>query len=93
MGISDRILGKKNVTGNRTLRRSRPSFALAGGEVRITGQGLRPHELLRPKVKFGDFEGPGRGQFRRLSRHAGARRAFLARWWSPPTDTSAIRTP
>ena len=35
-----------------------PACALAGGEVRILGSGLRPQELLRPKVKFGEFEGP-----------------------------------
>lgn len=31
-----------------------PVCALPGGEVRITGHGLRPRELRRPEVHFGD---------------------------------------
>jgi sugar lactone lactonase YvrE len=57
MGISDRILGKKNVNGGPRIEMVAPSCALAGGELRISGSGLRPHELQRPKVKFGDHEG------------------------------------
>src|SRR5580698_5661589 len=57
MGFSDRILGKKNVNGGPRIEMVAPSLALAGGELRITGSGLRPHELHRPKVKFGDYEG------------------------------------
>src|SRR5712691_9631131 len=57
MGFSDRILGKKNVNGGPRIEMVAPSLALAGGELRITGSGLRPHDLHRPKVKFGDFEG------------------------------------
>jgi sugar lactone lactonase YvrE len=34
-----------------------PALALAGGEIRITGSGLRPQELRRPKVQFGEVEG------------------------------------
>ena len=34
-----------------------PSAALPGGEVRIVGKSLRPHELRRPQVRFGDVEG------------------------------------
>jgi len=30
---------------------------LPGGEVRITGRGLRPRELRRPEVRFGDVDG------------------------------------
>ena len=56
MGFSDRILGKKHVNGGPRIESVAPAHALAGGEVRITGSGLRPQELLRPKVKFGDFE-------------------------------------
>jgi len=56
MGFSDRILGKKHVNGGPRIDSVAPPHALAGGEIRITGSGLRPHELLRPKVKFGDFE-------------------------------------
>jgi hypothetical protein len=58
MGFSDRILGRKNVNGGPRIEAVSPSLALTGGEVRIIGSGLRPQELLRPKVKFGDFEGP-----------------------------------
>jgi sugar lactone lactonase YvrE len=58
MGFSDRILGRKNVNGGPHIETVAPPCALTGGEVRITGSGLRPQELLRPKVKFGDFEAP-----------------------------------
>ena len=58
MGFSDRILGKKNVNGTPRIETVAPALALAGGEVRIMGSGLRPQELLRPKVKFGDCEAP-----------------------------------
>src|SRR5579871_4772746 len=58
MGFSDRILGRKNVNGGPHIDSVAPECALTGGEVRIKGSGLRPQELLRPKVKFGDFEGP-----------------------------------
>jgi sugar lactone lactonase YvrE len=55
MGISDRILGKKN--GKPHIEMVAPNFALPGGEVRIVGSGLRPAELRRPQVHFGDVEG------------------------------------
>jgi len=57
MGFSDRILGKKNINGGPYIEAVAPALALAGGEVRITGSGLRPQELRRPKVQFGDVEG------------------------------------
>jgi hypothetical protein len=57
MGFSDRILGKKNVNGGPRIEAVAPALALAGGEIRITGSGLRPNELRRPKVQFGDVEG------------------------------------
>jgi sugar lactone lactonase YvrE len=57
MGISDRILGKKNVNGKPHIESVTPAAALAGGEVRINGTGLRPAELKRPRVQFGDMEG------------------------------------
>jgi hypothetical protein len=57
MGFSDRILGKKNVNGGPRIEGVAPALALAGGEIRITGSGLRPQELRRPKVQFGDIEG------------------------------------
>jgi sugar lactone lactonase YvrE len=57
MGFSDRILGKKNVNGGPHIEAVTPSMALAGGEIRISGSGLRPQELHRPRVKFGEIEG------------------------------------
>jgi hypothetical protein len=57
MAFSDRILGKKNVNGGPRIEAVVPDFALAGGEIRISGSGLRPHELRRPKVQFGEMEG------------------------------------
>ncbi len=57
MGISDRILGKKNVNGKPHIEALLPPFALPGGEVRIVGRGLKPHELRRPRVQFGEVEG------------------------------------
>jgi hypothetical protein len=56
MGISDRILGKTHVNGGPRIEMVTPSLALAGGELRISGSGLRPQDLHRPLVKFGDFE-------------------------------------
>ena len=38
MGISDRLLGKKNVNGHPHIEAVHPSAALPGGEVRIIGQ-------------------------------------------------------
>lgn len=58
MGFSDRILGRRNVNGGPHIDAVSPSFALTGGEIRIMGSGLRPQELLRPKVRFGNFEAP-----------------------------------
>lgn len=57
MGISDRILGKKNVNGKPHIESVTPGAALAGGEVRINGSSLRPTELKRPRVQFGAIEG------------------------------------
>jgi sugar lactone lactonase YvrE len=34
-----------------------PPAALTGGEIRISGSGLRPPDLHRPKVQFGEVEG------------------------------------
>ena len=58
MSISDRLLGKKNVNGKPHIEAVAPSFALPGGEVRIIGKSLRPHELQRPSVRFGELEAP-----------------------------------
>jgi sugar lactone lactonase YvrE len=57
MGISDRLLGKKNVNGKPHIAAVQPSAALPGGEVRISGTDLRPAELRRPRVRFGEVEG------------------------------------
>jgi sugar lactone lactonase YvrE len=57
MGFSDRILGRKNLNGGPRIEAVAPSLALAGGELRIIGSGLRPPDLHRPRVKFGDYEG------------------------------------
>jgi hypothetical protein len=57
MSISDRLLGKKNVNGKPHIEAVAPTFALPGGEVRIMGKSLRPHELRRPSVHFGEVEG------------------------------------
>jgi sugar lactone lactonase YvrE len=57
MGFSDRILGKKNVNGGPHIESVSPALALAGGEVRIAGSGLRPQQFQRPRVQFGDVEG------------------------------------
>src|ERR1700693_1959801 len=57
MSISDRLLGKKNANGKPHIEAVAPSFALPGGEVRIIGKSLRPPELRRPSVHFGEIEG------------------------------------
>jgi hypothetical protein len=57
MGISNRLLGKKNVNGKPHILAVQPGAALPGGEVRITGTDLRPSELRRPRVRFGEVEG------------------------------------
>ena len=57
MAISERLLGKKNVNGRPHIDAVHPNAALPGGEIRITGKALRPLELRRPRVQFGDVEG------------------------------------
>jgi sugar lactone lactonase YvrE len=57
MSISDRLLGKKNVNGKPHIDAVVPGLALPGGEIRISGKSLRPHELRRPSVHFGEIEG------------------------------------
>jgi sugar lactone lactonase YvrE len=56
MSISDRLLGKKAVNGKPHIESVAPSLALPGGEVRIIGKSLRPQELRRPVVRFGEVE-------------------------------------
>jgi len=57
MSFSERILGKKNVNGKPHIESIVPAAALPGGEVRISGSGLKPPDLNRPRVQFGDAEG------------------------------------
>ena len=57
MSISERLLGKKNVNGKPHIEAVSPALALPGGEIRIIGKSLRPHELRRPSVHFGEIEG------------------------------------
>ncbi len=57
MGFSERLLGKKNVNGGPHIESVSPVLALAGGEVRIAGSGLRPQQYQRPRVQFGEVEG------------------------------------
>lgn len=51
------MIGKKNVNGQPRIDAVEPRASLPGGEVRIVGSGLRPRELRRPRVRFGDVEG------------------------------------
>jgi IPT/TIG domain len=57
MGLSDRLQGRKNVNGRPRIEAIDPAAVLPGGEVRIIGKGLRPIDLHRPTVKFGEVEG------------------------------------
>jgi sugar lactone lactonase YvrE len=48
---------KTDVSGSPQIDSIEPMCALPGGEVRISGSGLRPRELRRPEVRFGDVDG------------------------------------
>lgn len=52
MGISDTLLGRKNVDGTPYIEAIEPAAALPGGEVRIIGKALKPPSLGRPEVNF-----------------------------------------
>jgi sugar lactone lactonase YvrE len=54
----DRKTGAKNVNGKPHIDAIEPVCALPGAEVRILGSGLGPRELRRPRVSFGDVDGP-----------------------------------
>lgn len=54
--MMDRKTGAKNVNGHPHIESIDPACALPGGEVRILGSGLGPHELRRPKVSFGEVD-------------------------------------
>jgi sugar lactone lactonase YvrE len=55
--MMDRKTGAKNVNGKPHIEAVDPSCALPGGEVRISGSGLRPAALRRPVVRFGGVDG------------------------------------
>jgi len=57
MGISDTLLGRKNVNGNPYIEAIEPPAALPGGEVRIVGRSLKPPSLARPEVSFSGVNG------------------------------------
>jgi sugar lactone lactonase YvrE len=52
MGITESLLGKKNVDGNPYIESIDPPASLPGGEVRILGRALKPPQLARPEVSF-----------------------------------------
>src|SRR5438128_2524390 len=56
MAFTD-LRGKKNANGKPHIETVMPPSALPGGEVRIIGSSLRPPELRRPSVRFGEAEG------------------------------------
>ena len=57
MGISESLLGTKNVDGNPYIEAIDPSASLPGGEVRIIGRSLKPPQLARPEVSFSGVRG------------------------------------
>ena len=57
MGISDALLGKKNIDGQPFIDAIDPPASLPGGEVRIIGKALKPPQLGRPKVNFSGTPG------------------------------------
>ena len=58
MALSERLLGKRNVTGRPRIEHVDPPAALPGGEVRIVGSGLKPPELTRPRVQIDEVDVP-----------------------------------
>jgi len=57
MGITESLLGKKNVDGNPYIETIDPPASLPGGEVRILGRALKPPQLARPEVSFSGTPG------------------------------------
>jgi sugar lactone lactonase YvrE len=57
MGITESLLGKKNVDGNPYIEAIDPPASLPGGEVRIIGRALKPPHLARPEVTFSGVRG------------------------------------
>ncbi len=57
MGITESLLGRKNVDGNPHIDAIDPPASLPGGEVRIIGRALKPPQLTRPEVSFSGVHG------------------------------------
>src|SRR5215831_2582178 len=57
MGISETFLGRENVNGNPFIEAIQPAASLPGGEIKITGRGLKPPQLARPEVSFSGIRG------------------------------------
>jgi sugar lactone lactonase YvrE len=57
MGISEALLGKRNVNGQPYIETIDPPASLPGGEVRIIGKSLKPPKLGRPEVSFSGTPG------------------------------------
>lgn len=57
MGISETLLGRKNVDGDPYIEAIEPAASLPGGEVRIVGRALKPPRLARPEVSFAGVRG------------------------------------
>jgi sugar lactone lactonase YvrE len=55
--MTERKPGTKNVNGKPRIDAIDPACAMPGGEIRIVGSGLGPHDLRRPRVSFGDVDG------------------------------------
>src|SRR3954466_908331 len=51
------LFAKKHTNGKPHIESVVPAAALPGGEVRISGSGLKPPELARPVVEFGEAQG------------------------------------
>src|SRR5690242_3049356 len=57
MGISETLLGKKNVDGHPYIEAIEPSASLPGGEIKIIGKALKPPQLSRPEISFSGVSG------------------------------------
>jgi sugar lactone lactonase YvrE len=57
MGITETLLGKKNVDGHPYIEAIDPPASLPGGEVRVLGRALKPPRLARPEVSFSGMRG------------------------------------
>src|ERR1700678_3433037 len=55
--MTERKPGTKNVNGKPRIDAIDPACAMPGGEIRIVGSGLGPHDPRRPRVSFGDVDG------------------------------------